>query len=83
MKTPTILALQFEPVCLMPVSSPAEGLKFSTRDFTSFNYEIDGVVSGPAADIIRRVRQEMDITCTFKLLPWNRAKDEVRNGKVE
>ena len=83
MKTPIILALQFEPVCLMPVSSPAEGLKLSTRDFTSFNYEIDGVVSGPAADIIRRVRQEMDITCTFKLLPWNRAKDEVRNGKVE
>ncbi len=83
MKTPTILALQFEPVCLMPVSSPAEGLKFSTQNFAPFNHEIDRVVSGPAADIIRRVRQEMDITCTFKLLPWKRAKDEVRNGKVE
>ena len=45
MKRPTILALQFEPVCLFPVSSPAEELKFNTQDFTSFNYEIDGVVS--------------------------------------
>jgi hypothetical protein len=83
MKTPTNLALQFEPVCLIPVSSPAEGLKFSTRDFTSFNYEIDGVVSGPAADIIRRVCQEVDITCTFKLFAWKRAQDEVRNGNEE
>ncbi len=83
MKRPTILALQFEPVCLFPVSSPAEELKFNTQDFASFNYEIDGVVSGPATDIIRRVCQEMDITCTFKLLPWKRAQDEGRNGKKE
>jgi len=81
MKTPTILALQFEPVCLIPVSSPAEELKFNTQDFASFNYEIDGVVSGSATDIIKRVCQEMDITCTFKLLPWKRAQDERRNGK--
>ncbi|MCZ6760336.1 MAG: hypothetical protein O7D29_08210 [Gemmatimonadetes bacterium] len=83
MKTPTILALQFEPVCLISVSSPAEELKFNIQDFASLNYEIDGVVPRPATDIIRRVCQEMDITCTFKLLPWKRAKDEARNGKEE
>lgn len=81
MKRPTILALQFEPVSLIPVSSPAEELKFNTQDFASFNHEIDGAVSGPAADIIRRVCQEVDITCTFKLLRWRRAQDERRNGK--
>ncbi len=81
MKTSTIRALQILLVCLIPVSSPAEELKFNTQDFAPFNYEIDGVVSGPATDIIRRVCQEMDITCTFKLLPWKRAQDEVRNAK--
>ncbi len=80
MKTSTIRALQILLVCLIPVSSPAEELKFNTQDFAPFNYEIDGVVSGPAADIIRRVCQEMDITCAFKLLPWKRAQREVKNG---
>jgi hypothetical protein len=28
-------------------------LKFNTQDFAPFNYETNGVVSGPAADIIR------------------------------
>ncbi len=83
MKTPVVRALQFFLACLIPVSSPAEELKFNTQDFTSFNYEIDGVVPGPATDIIRRVCQEVDITCTFKLLAWKCAQDEVRNGNEE
>jgi polar amino acid transport system substrate-binding protein len=82
MKTSTIRALQFLLVCLIPASSPAEGLKFNTQDFAPFNYEIGGVVSGPAADIIRRVCEKMDITCTFKLLPWRRAQQEVKSGEA-
>jgi len=80
MKTAVVRALQLLLVCLIPVSSPADELKFNTQDFVPFNYEIDGVVSGPAADIIRRVCEKMDITCTFKLLPWRRAQKEVKNG---
>jgi polar amino acid transport system substrate-binding protein len=82
MKPPSVLALQFVLVCLIPVSLPAEELKFNTQDFAPFSYEIDGVVSGPAAEIIRRVCQDMDITCTFSLLPWRRAQEEVKSGKA-
>jgi hypothetical protein len=33
----------------------ASELIFNTQDFAPFNYEVNGVVSGPAADVIRRV----------------------------
>lgn len=55
-------------------------LKFNTQNFEPFNYEVGGVVSGPAADIIRKVCGEINITCTLNLLPWRRAQEEVRNG---
>jgi polar amino acid transport system substrate-binding protein len=60
----------------------SQELKFTTQDFRPFNYEIDGVVSGPAADIIVKVCAEMQISCTFDLLPWPRAQQEVRNGQA-
>ena len=75
--------------CLAPVlgawlwfagfASGAE-LKFNTQDFAPFNYEIGGVVSGPGADIIRRICSDIKIDCSFNLLPWARAQEEVRNG---
>ena len=55
-------------------------LKFNTQDFAPFSYARDGVVSGPAADIIRAVCSDMQITCSFKLLPWSRAQQEVQEG---
>lgn len=82
MKTPTARALQFLLVFVVPFSSSATELAFNTQDFAPFNYEVDGVVSGPAAEIIRRVCREMDATCTFKLLPWKRAQEEVKSGKT-
>lgn len=57
-------------------------LKFNTQDFAPFNYEVGGVVSGPAADIIRRICGAVKIDCPMQLLPWGRAQDEVRNGKA-
>jgi hypothetical protein len=36
-------------------------LKFNTQDFAPFNYEVGGGVSGPAADIIRKICSEMKI----------------------
>ena len=55
-------------------------LKFNTQDFAPFNYEVGGVVSGPAADIIRRICSEIKIDCSFNLLPWARAQEGVANG---
>ena len=55
-------------------------LKLNTQDFAPFNYEVNGVVSGPAADIIRKICGEMKIDCSLHLLPWRRAQDDVANG---
>jgi polar amino acid transport system substrate-binding protein len=55
-------------------------LKLNTQDFAPFNYEVKGVVSGPAADIIRKICSEMKNDCSLHLLPWRRAQDEVANG---
>lgn len=55
-------------------------LRFNTQDFAPFSYARDGVVAGPAADLIRAVCSAMQITCSFKLLPWSRAQQEVREG---
>lgn len=57
-------------------------LKFNTQDFAPFNYAIDGEVSGPAAELIQKVCNEMQITCTYRLLAWKRAQEEVRLGKA-
>ncbi len=70
-------------VALLATSqASSQELKFNTQDFPPFNYEINGVVSGPAADIIRSVCAEIDMKCSFSLLPWTRAQDEVRAGKA-
>jgi polar amino acid transport system substrate-binding protein len=61
------------------LTSGAE-LKFNTQDFAPFNYEVGGVVSGPAADIIRKTCSELKFECSLHLLPWRRAQDEVANG---
>jgi polar amino acid transport system substrate-binding protein len=55
-------------------------LVFDTQDFAPFNYAINGVVSGPAADIIRKVCGDMKIECPMRLLPWRRAQQEVDEG---
>jgi polar amino acid transport system substrate-binding protein len=57
-------------------------LKFNTETFVPFNYEIDGVVSGPTADVVRRICNEMKFTCSLQLLPWRRTQQEVRDGKA-
>ena len=61
----------------------AAELKFNTQDFAPFNYELGGVVSGPGADIIRRICSDIKIDCSFHLLPWARAQEEVKNGVAQ
>src|SRR2546421_335482 len=60
----------------------AAELTFNTQDFAPFNYEVNGVVSGPAADVIRRVCVEIKVECPMRLLPWRRAQQEVEEGKA-
>lgn len=57
-------------------------LKFNTENFAPFNYEVDGAVSGATADVVRRIYNEIKITCSLKLLPWRRTLREVKNGKA-
>jgi len=63
-------------------TATAAELKFVTQDFPPFNYEVDGVVSGPAADIINATCRELGISCSFDLLPWSRAQLYTKIGKA-
>ena len=40
------------------------------------------MVSGPAAELIRRVCADIKITCSLRLLPWRRAQQEVQDGQA-
>ena len=80
MKRTLSIALVFGAFVLFGGLAGGAELKFNTQRFEPFNYEVNGVVSGPTADIIRRVCSEMKITCTFNLLPWRRAQEEVASG---
>ncbi|MEH6823790.1 MAG: transporter substrate-binding domain-containing protein [Motiliproteus sp.] len=42
-----------------------------------------GRVAGPAATLIHRVCNEMDVTCKLQLLPWRRALRRVRKGEYQ
>ncbi len=57
-------------------------LILNTQDFAPFSYEVNGVVAGPAAEIIRRVCADMKVTCKLRLLPWRRAQQEVQDGQA-
>lgn len=57
-------------------------LILNTQDFAPFSYETNGVVAGPAAEIIRRVCADARLSCTLRLLPWRRAQQEVQDGQA-
>ncbi|MBZ2172698.1 substrate-binding periplasmic protein [Nitratidesulfovibrio sp. SRB-5] len=76
------------PVGAGPGGPPdASGLVFVTQQFPPFNYlERDGDterVAGPVAEIISMACERMGVGCTFRLLPWARAQQEVRNGNAD
>jgi polar amino acid transport system substrate-binding protein len=82
MKAKSLISLLIVVGFCLSLGASAYGadLKFNTQNFEPFNYEVNGVVSGPTAEIIRRVCAEMKIACTLNLLPWRRAQEEVANG---
>jgi len=67
---------------LGPRTIQAAELIFNTQDFAPFSYLTDGIVSGPATELIQRVCKEIKADCRFNLLPWKRAQNEVRSGKA-
>ena len=79
-----IVSLSIVIAMLVAPARPVDAteLSFTTQDFAPFNYEVNGVVSGPAADVIRRVCADMKIDCPMRLLPWRRAQQEVTEGKA-
>jgi len=70
-------------VTLFSASSHAAELKFNTQDFPPFSYMVDGVVSGPAVDVIQQVCKEISIKCSFSLFPWARAQANVKEGQAQ
>jgi polar amino acid transport system substrate-binding protein len=81
-RTSLVLVLVLTTVVGLGLPAGATELILDTQDFAPFNYEVNGVVSGPAADIIRRVCADIKITCTLRLLPWRRAQQEVQDGQA-
>ena len=63
-------------------TAAAAELTFNTQDFPPFSYEANGVASGPMADVVRKVCEEMKISCSMTVLPWRRAQQEVEQGKI-
>ncbi len=61
----------------------ATELRFNTRDFFPFSYQVNQRVSGPVADIIREVCKRIDVSCTFKLQEWATSQEEVRQGRAD
>ncbi|WP_307831487.1 substrate-binding periplasmic protein [Nitratidesulfovibrio oxamicus] len=65
----------------------ASGLIFVTQQYPPFNYlERDGDtdrVAGPVAEIVAMACERMGVGCTFRLLPWARAQQEVRTGTAD
>ncbi len=59
MKITRISLLSIGLLCVAPIPSWSQELKFTTQDFPPFSYNINGVVSGPAVDIIRPTRSMM------------------------
>ncbi len=76
------LSVLFSIWALSVTSAAVAQLTFNTQDFAPFSYEVKGVVSGPVADIVRKVCGEMKMDCPIRLLPWRRAQQEVEEGKI-
>jgi polar amino acid transport system substrate-binding protein len=62
------VALAF--LLLASASGGAKELVFDTQDFAPFTFLEDGVVAGPAMEVIRAACRGMGQPCRINLLPW-------------
>jgi polar amino acid transport system substrate-binding protein len=63
-------------------SYAADSLHFVTEPFPPFNYDENGVATGPTVKIVREVCTRIKIECTFEILPWRRAIMLAEQGKA-
>ncbi len=67
--------------------SDAGRLVFVTQQYPPFNYlergDSAGRVVGPVPEIVAMACRRMGADCTFRLLPWARAQQEVRSGMAD
>ena len=63
-------------------NSPTELTCYSTT-FAPYSFVKDGIPSGIDIDIINYIAEKIDISVTFELLPWERLKQNMRQGKIE
>lgn len=80
MKKMIVLQIAASLLIFFAAAPSAQELKFTTQDFAPFSYTTDGQVAGPAVEIIQSVCAKMQTQCSFRLLPWLRAKKWVRFG---
>lgn len=72
--------LVFAGLLAASVAHAETAFKFTTQDFAPFNYLSDGKVAGPAYEIIVKACARISASCSFELLPWIRAQQEVTEG---
>lgn len=60
----------------------AGGLRFVTQDFSPYVSNVDGVISGPATEIVQEVCATADLDCRIEMYPWGRALELVKTGKA-
>lgn len=58
-------------------------LVFNTQEFSPFNYSLNGKAAGPAVDIINEICRQINLTCTYNVLPWDKAQKMVKKGNAD
>lgn len=80
-KTPTSIPIVLI-FLLFCSSANTKELSFTTQDFAPFSYEVERAAAGPVVEIVKAVCKEMEISCSFELLPWIRAQEYVKTGRA-
>ncbi|MFZ6724859.1 substrate-binding periplasmic protein [Undibacterium sp. MH2W] len=60
-------------ICVLPMVTLATELTVVTENLPPLNYEINGVVTGYATEVIQAVLKKANIQTTISLMPWARA----------
>jgi len=58
-------------------------LRFATQEFAPFSYEKNGKAAGAMVEVMQAICAEANRVCSFQVLPWRRASNEVKNGNLD
>lgn len=68
---------------LMPVLASAADVTLVYEDYPPYEFTKDGALVGIDVDIIREAAKRAGVNPVFNEVPWKRAMEEVRTGKVD